>query len=704
MKAAFGRIILLVLAAWLLLACESDSKDTTTESSCGFGETNQNDQCLPDRDGDGVPDATDNCPSLSNSDQSDSDNDGYGDACDEVHPGSGSDGDITTDDDDDMMPDGDEPDGDDLDGDIPTDDDDDTLDGDSSEEDEEDESDGDELDGDEPDGDEDDLPSGSGTADDPFIIPGDPTLPDYHDSQDTTNATSDEFDLYPGWDNLDESGPEYVYQLTVNHTTKIHAYLAFPEPDGVDVDIHLLDSLNPLSLIARGHYEVESVVEAGTYYLILDTYVSDGVEHAGHYDLTVELTRVASGTEDDLIVLNEDLSQPLALPFFYEDSRDTTNATSDAFDSYPGWDHLDESGPEYIYAFRLDREARVQIYIDNPEPDGVDIDLHLLSSLSPLTLVERDHTNLLLTLQAGVYYIVMDTYVSDGVEKAGPYHLRVLARQPGNDDAYFENYILDAVEFLYTNYALLGYGDSVLTHDIEYGDYGIIPRTGGARTMCVAAVMEVILTAMQLYEADTGDTTVWDFLPMRSWQYLSEDDIKAHIWVNHSLDSYGTADALRHFGMGENVPFEDLTPGSFININRTTGTGHAVVFLAFIDEQGIQYDSYNDDVIGFYYFSSQGGYDEGSGGLDFRYAIFQTDDYETNGYPSMPYNRDIHIIYSTSQTYLNTGRMYHPSQWVMMKRALPERLPDGTVPEKPQVSFFDAEYFDGVTVDDNLDD
>ena len=37
---------------------------------------------LPDRDHDGVPDASDNCPEISNPDQSDSDHDGIGDACD----------------------------------------------------------------------------------------------------------------------------------------------------------------------------------------------------------------------------------------------------------------------------------------------------------------------------------------------------------------------------------------------------------------------------------------------------------------------------------------------------------------------------------------------------------------------------------------------------------------------------------------------
>jgi hypothetical protein len=37
---------------------------------------------VPDTDGDGVPDATDNCPLVANSDQADNDGDGQGDACD----------------------------------------------------------------------------------------------------------------------------------------------------------------------------------------------------------------------------------------------------------------------------------------------------------------------------------------------------------------------------------------------------------------------------------------------------------------------------------------------------------------------------------------------------------------------------------------------------------------------------------------------
>ena len=43
----------------------------------------------PDGDGDGIPDATDNCPAASNADQADGDADGIGDACDSDGGGGG---------------------------------------------------------------------------------------------------------------------------------------------------------------------------------------------------------------------------------------------------------------------------------------------------------------------------------------------------------------------------------------------------------------------------------------------------------------------------------------------------------------------------------------------------------------------------------------------------------------------------------------
>src|SRR5690606_15481854 len=48
---------------------------TTVDVVCGDASD------PPDTDGDGIPDAADNCPSVSNPDQLDSDDDGTGDAC-----------------------------------------------------------------------------------------------------------------------------------------------------------------------------------------------------------------------------------------------------------------------------------------------------------------------------------------------------------------------------------------------------------------------------------------------------------------------------------------------------------------------------------------------------------------------------------------------------------------------------------------------
>ena len=73
-------------------------------------------------------------------------------------------------------------------------------------------------------------------------------------------------------------------------------------------------------------------------------------------------------------------------------------------------------------------------------------------------------------------------------------------------DLYFSSYVLKAVSELYRNYGLLGYDiKCILTHDMEYHTYGTIKARKPPLTMCVAAVMEVILTAYDIYARETGD-------------------------------------------------------------------------------------------------------------------------------------------------------------------------------------------------------
>jgi hypothetical protein len=271
----------------------------------------------------------------------------------------------------------------------------------------------------------------------------------------------------------------------------------------------------------------------------------------------------------------------------------------------------------------------------------------------------------------------MDTYVEDDEILSGEYNLNFLTTPIiNNDEDFFNYYILEAIEYINLNYRLLGYASANLTHNIEYGDedisselhYGTIYRTEGAegRTMCVSAQMEIILTALRIYADDTGDYSVYEYLPMKSWTTQSQANIKGHIWVDHDYSS-GTGQALANFGMGidnNTIEFENLKPGGFINLNRTTQTGHATTFLAFLDASGNEYEVYPTDtsieIIGFKYYSSQGGYDVGNGGMDYRWAIFS--DYDTPAFCSTK-KCDKNIIFSRNDSYLNVGMMWHPSKW-----------------------------------------
>ncbi|MFA5160625.1 MAG: hypothetical protein WC421_00095 [Elusimicrobiales bacterium] len=256
-------------------------------------------------------------------------------------------------------------------------------------------------------------------------------------------------------------------------------------------------------------------------------------------------------------------------------------------------------------------------------------------------------------------------------------------------DRYFNAYILKAVSKLYASYRLMGYDiHSVLTHNIRYDGYGVIQATNPPLTMCVAAQMEVMLTAYQIYAAETGDSSVYDYLPIDSYEGLDREDLKGHIWVNSEFNSYGTADALVNFGMGEHIPFEKLTPGAFVNINRVNGTGHAVAFLGYINKRGEMQKEYNSAVVGFKYFSSQGKKDAGLGGFDYRYAVF-----DSFGCPEMPGKRDCGVIYSKDQKMLNTGVMLAPRNWRHPPARSGPRLP-------PRSTVLNEKFFNGLTTDD----
>ncbi len=103
----------------------------------------------------------------------------------------------------------------------------------------------------------------------------------------TTGGTSawDSYSCAPG---TDESGPEVVYAVTVPQDGFLTATI--DDPAGVDVDVHILSALDPSACMDRGHETAGALVQAGTVYVAVDSWVSSsGTVFDGAYELTLGL-------------------------------------------------------------------------------------------------------------------------------------------------------------------------------------------------------------------------------------------------------------------------------------------------------------------------------------------------------------------------------------------------------------------------------
>ena len=103
-----------------------------------------------------------------------------------------------------------------------------------------------------------------------------------------------------------------------------------------------------------------------------------------------------------------------------------------ARDAYPGCGAAqDERGPEIVYRLELAAPSALQaMLLDLGE---VDVDLHLLGD-DGASCVERADRLADRTLPAGAHRVVVDSFVSGGVEHAGAYTLVLIACEPGDPD------------------------------------------------------------------------------------------------------------------------------------------------------------------------------------------------------------------------------------------------------------------------------
>ena len=113
-----------------------------------------------------------------------------------------------------------------------------------------------------------------------------------------------------------------------------------------------------------------------------------------------------------------------AVPFV--DVGDTRTGGESRLSRYDGCRAAqDESGRELVYVLKLTEPKTLRISVHSRE--GVDVDVHLLAgSAESSACIERDHKVIARSLQPGVYFVVVDTFVSGGAPLAGELVLTVL--------------------------------------------------------------------------------------------------------------------------------------------------------------------------------------------------------------------------------------------------------------------------------------
>lgn len=105
--------------------------------------------------------------------------------------------------------------------------------------------------------------------------------------------------------------------------------------------------------------------------------------------------------------------------FPYSDSRNTAQSMSDVLDACAIAAGSSESGPEYVYQVTFNQPGQLTVSV--ADDTGVDIDVHLYTSMNTNDCVARNDSTFTQNVDCGTYYVVADTFA----DKVGNYSLTV---------------------------------------------------------------------------------------------------------------------------------------------------------------------------------------------------------------------------------------------------------------------------------------
>ena|GEM_PF-2530322 len=115
------------------------------------------------------------------------------------------------------------------------------------------------------------------------------------------------------------------------------------------------------------------------------------------------------------------------------EANGTTVDGTDLFDFYNCAPSLNESGPERIYRVTLPGAGILSVTLDSDlETGGVDVDVHILSSLSANACLARGHLAAAASVTGTTAFVVLDSYTrSNGTDGRGAFHVTISFQEPG---------------------------------------------------------------------------------------------------------------------------------------------------------------------------------------------------------------------------------------------------------------------------------
>ncbi|NMC69841.1 MAG: hypothetical protein GYA57_07200 [Myxococcales bacterium] len=127
-------------------------------------------------------------------------------------------------------------------------------------------------------------------------------------------------------------------------------------------------------------------------------------------------------------------------------------------------------------------------------------------------------------------------------------------------------------------------------YDGYYGGELLFP--GGGDCFCSGHTLEIFLRAYRLWQAEHG---VPETVPFQvGGNVLSVASVDVGVFYQH-WQGFGVAreasaaNAFETAGIGENLwedRWDEVLPGDYVNLSRSTGSGHAVIFVNWIEDSG----------------------------------------------------------------------------------------------------------------------